>query len=252
MPKWREVRQNLAPYPVVEGPHGNVWLDVVDAPAEWVYNVPVTLSPVFPAEQAGLESRPDVLELARRTARTIRLEGGNDLVWQPLARARLGMLDLEWFKREVRYSMTKLGVANDRARQIDGRYSDRTNFSFMMQMGVWTENLSLPAVLNECMLQSYSGVIRLFPNTENLGPVRFRDLRAAGAFLVSASWDGRAVSQVSVHSEKGARLRVRNPWAPKKAVVATAQGKRIESSEVNGIIEFGTDAGVTYSVRQLT
>jgi hypothetical protein len=25
----------------------------------------------------------------------VRLEGGNDLVWQPLVRARLGMLDLE-------------------------------------------------------------------------------------------------------------------------------------------------------------
>jgi hypothetical protein len=28
----------------------------------------------------------------------VRLEGGNDLVWQPLVRARLGMLDLNWFK----------------------------------------------------------------------------------------------------------------------------------------------------------
>ena len=56
----------------------------------------------------------------------------------------------------------------------------------MMRMGVWTENLSLPAVLNECLLQSYDGVIRLFPNTRQLGNASFRDLRAAGAFLVSA------------------------------------------------------------------
>ena len=64
----------------------------------------------------------------------------------------------------------------------------------MMRMGVWTENLSLPAVLNECLLQSYTGVIRLFPNTRRLGAASFRNLRAVGAFLVSASYDGKAVS----------------------------------------------------------
>jgi hypothetical protein len=73
-----------------------VWLDVRDAPHEYVYNVPVTLAPVFPGEQVGLGSRPELLEVARRTARTVRLEGGNDLVWQPLVRARLGILDLDW------------------------------------------------------------------------------------------------------------------------------------------------------------
>ena len=53
---------------------------------------------------------------------------GNELVWQPLARARLAMLDLASFKREVRYCLLPDGVANDRCRQIDGRYRDETNF----------------------------------------------------------------------------------------------------------------------------
>ena len=146
----------------------------------------------------------EYLEIARRTAHTIRLEGGNDLVYQPLIRARLGMLDLEWFKNEVRYCLLPNGIANDRVRQIDGRYNDSLDFDFMMRMGVWTENLSLPAVLNECMLQSFAGTIRLFPNTQGLGRARFRDLRAVGAFLVSASYDGKTVSQVTLFSEKGA------------------------------------------------
>ena len=91
------------------------------------------------------------------------------------------MLDLEWFKREVRYCSLTNGVANDRVRQIGGRYEDATDFDFMMRMGIWTENLALPAVLNECMMQSYAGVIHLFPNTRNLGPARFENLRAAGS-----------------------------------------------------------------------
>ncbi|MBI4909024.1 MAG: hypothetical protein HY820_35715 [Acidobacteria bacterium] len=245
--KWREVRGNLAPYPSATGPYGRVWLDVVDAPVGYVYNVPVTLAPVFPAEQVGLGSKPELLEAARRTARTVRLEGGNDLVWQPLARARLGMLDLEWFKREVRYCMTPLGVANDRVRQTGGRYSDSTNYDFMMRMGVWTENLSLPAVINECMLQSYEGVIRLFPNRQNLGKCSFRDLRASGAFLVSAAFNGVRVSGVMIKSEKGARVRVAMPWNTGSIEVRTSNG-RTRAAAANGVVEFATKAGESYSL----
>jgi hypothetical protein len=55
----------------------------------------------------------------------------------------------------------------------------------MMSMGMWTENLSLLVVLKGCMLQSFSGAIRLFPDTRNLGRARFDRLRAAATFLVS-------------------------------------------------------------------
>ena len=248
--RWQEVRGNLASYPAADGAFGRVWLDVRDAPLDHVYNVPVTLAPVFPGEQVGLGSASGVLDVARRTARTVRLEGGNDLVWQPLARARLAMLDLDWFKREVRYSMTPLGVANDRVRQASGRYSDDTDYDFMMRMGVWTENLSLPAVINECLLQSYSGVIRLFPNTNRLGKAGFRDLRAAGAFLVSASWDGKAVADVTLKSEKGATARVANPWGSAKVEVrAMPAGPAISAVQRQGLLEFPTKSGETYTLR---
>jgi hypothetical protein len=62
----------------------------------------------------------------------------------------------------------------------------------MMRMGVWAGNLSLPAVLNECLLRSVGGVIRIFPNTRGPGAARFWSLRAVEAFRVSASGTGRA------------------------------------------------------------
>ena len=241
--QWQDLRKNMAPYPVVEGPFGKVWLDVPGAPAEYVYNVPVTASPIFPGEQVGLDRGQEQLDIARRTVRTIRLEGGNDVVWQPLVRARLAMLDLEWFKREVRYCTMPNGVVNDRARQIDGRYRDTTNFDFMMRMGIWTENLSLPLVLNECMLQSWAGIIRLFPNTENLGPARFRDLRAVGAFLVSAAWDGHETTHVELLSEKGRRVRLVNPW-PGAAVAVNGKVAKATGTTV----EFATEPGKRYRI----
>jgi len=212
-PHWKEIRENLAPYPTGKGPYGEVWLDVGNAPEEHVYNVPVTLAPVFPGEQVGIGRGAEYWEVARRTASVVRLEGGNDLVYQPMIRARLAMLDLEWFKREVRYCSLPNGVANDRIRQVVGRYDDSTDYDFMMQMGFWTENFALPAVLNECMMQSYTGIIHLFPNEQSLGSARFENLRAAGAFLVSATYDGKAITGLSILSEKGRIARVAKPWA---------------------------------------
>jgi hypothetical protein len=110
-------------------------------------------------------------------------------------------------------------------------------------MGVWTENLSLPAVLNECMLQSYTGVIRLFPNTRGLGRAEFRELRAMGAFLVSAAWDGKQVTQLSIRSEKGGKARLANPW---RGAAVAVNGARHEAKQ--GIVEFETKAGASYRV----
>jgi hypothetical protein len=247
--RWKEIREKLAPYPKTNGPYGEVWLDVVDAPVEHIYNVPITLAPVFPGEQVGIGHGEDQLEIARRTSRIVRLEGGNDLVYQPLIRARLGTLDLSWFKGEVRYCRLPNAIAGDRVRQVGGRYNDSTNFDFMRSMGVWTENLSLPAVLNECMMQSYTGTIRLFPNTQNLGPARFQNLRAAGGFLVDATYDGKSIRQVSVLSEKGKAVRLSKPWS-RKAVQVTGvrDGRNIPVRAEDDVLVFETEAGERYRI----
>ena len=250
-PSWSKIRANLAAYPIAGGPQGDVWLDVPNAPLGWIYNVPVTLAPVFPGERIGLGSKANDLSIARLTAQTVQLEGGNDIVFQPLVRARLGMLDLDWFKREVRYCLLPNGIVNDRARQTGGRYNDSTDFDFMLRMGVWTENLSLPAVLNECFLQSYSGALRLFPNTHNLGPAQFHHFRAAGAFLVSAVWDGHTVSSVTLVSERGQTARLISPWPSTKTSVTSADGHPITVRYTAGTIEFDTRAGVEYRVAPL-
>lgn len=247
--RWDKIRRNLAPYPQTRAFGSEVWLDVPNAPAGWIYNVPVTLAPVFPAERVGLHSSAQELAIARHTAKTVRLEGGNDIVFQPLIRARLGMLDLAWFKQEVRYCQLPNGIVNDRVRQTGGRYKDSTDFDFMMRMGVWTENLSLPAVINECLLQSYSGVIRLFPNTQNLGPARFHSLRAAGAFLVSAEWNGQHVGNVELLSERGNSARIAHPWGNTNVqVVLISNNRLVPVRSSSGFFEFSTEAGERYRI----
>jgi hypothetical protein len=247
--RWREISTNLAPYPKANGPFGEVWLDISNAPPEHVYNVPITLAPVFPGEQVGLDTGQKFLEIATLTAKTMRLEGGNDLVSQPLIRARLGMLDLSWFKKQIDYCMLPDGVSNDRVRESGGRYSLTTDFDFMMRMGLWCENFTVPVVLNECMLQSYTGTIRLFPNTLNLGPAGFENLRAVGAFLVSAAYDGTSVIRFEVFSEKGGKLLFVNPWGKKPVrITRLRDGKPIEARNQGELWNAPTTAGERYSI----
>jgi hypothetical protein len=162
------------------------------------------------------------------------------------------MLDLEWFKNEVRYCRLPNGIANDRVRQIDGRYTDSTDFDFMMRMGIWTENLSLPAVLNECMIQSYTGTLRLFPNTQGLGRARFRNLRAAGAFLLSAAHDGKTTSSVTLFSEKGATAKLENPWPGKQVKVTRVGGQQpITVSAKGNVVQLSTEPGERYRIEPI-
>ena len=162
------------------------------------------------------------------------------------------MLDLRWFKDQVRYCLLPNGTAGDRVRQIDGRYHDNLDFDFMMRMGVWMENLSLPAVLNECMLQSFVGTISLFPNTQGLGQARFRDLRAVGAFLLSASYDGKVVSNVTLISEKGATAKLVNPWPKTQLKVTRVKDSQpITVSLEGGIVQFPTQAGERYRLESM-
>jgi alpha-L-fucosidase 2 len=127
-----------------------------------------------------------------------------------------------------------------------------TNFDFIMRMGIWTENLALPAVLNECVMQSYAGVIHLFPNTQNLGPARFENLRAAGAFLVSATYNGETVTRLSLLSEKGKTARIAKPWNVSAIkVTRLSDGERIAARSEEEILAFGTAPGEKYRIEPL-
>jgi hypothetical protein len=247
--RWSTICANLAPYPTATGSDGEIWVDVVNAPIGHIYNIPITLAPVFPGEQVGIGLNNQYLDIAKRTARTLSLEGGNDLVFQPMIHARLGMLDLEWFKKEVRYCSLPNDVANDRVRQSGGRYSQAMDFDFMMHMGFWCENFALPAVLNECMMQSYAGPIRVFPNTHNLGPARFENLRAVGAFLLSATYDGNKVTHFSLHSEKGMTAKLVSPWVGKGLrVIRSSDQGQVQVALHDDVTTFDTRADETYQI----
>jgi len=74
-------------------------------------------------------------------------------------------------------------------------------------------NFAAAAGLQEMLLQSYSGTIRIFPAVpESWKDVSFKTLRAEGAFLVSAERKGGLTHSVRITSEKGGPCRLENPF----------------------------------------
>ena len=113
-------------------------------------------------------------------------------------------------------------------------------------MGAYLESTGILGPLQEMMLQSWDGAIRLFPSWPRDLACSFRTLRAEGAFLVSASWRGGRVESAAILSECGGRCCVASPW-PEGVSVAGADGAEVEiqyGSE--GIACFETAAGGNY------
>jgi alpha-L-fucosidase 2 len=174
----REVLHRFPDYPTAESQRGKVFVSVPNEDPEVVYNVPNGVSTIFPGEDHGLHSSPEEYEIAVNSYKNHRNEGGNDLVFYHLAGARLGQLDLERFKRQIQYCLLPNGTCTDKVLQSGGRYSDTIAFDFMGAMGIWFENFALPAVINECLMQSYNGILRFFPNWSTEKYTEFSTLRA--------------------------------------------------------------------------
>jgi hypothetical protein len=100
-------------------------------------------------------------------------------------------------------------------------------------MGIWFENFGLPAVVNECLMQSWDGTIRLFPNWPKDRDARFQDLRAAGAFLVSASQTGGRIGEIRIVSEAGTQLNLLLPWGSGATVQSGQETRRVDASLVS-------------------
>jgi alpha-L-fucosidase 2 len=92
--------------------------------------------------------------------------------------------------------------------QKGGQYSNFTYRPFTLE-----GNFAFAQGLNEMLLQSYSGVIEIFPAVpESWKNISFYNLRAEGAFLISAKKENGITVNVSIRSVQGGICRARLPF----------------------------------------
>jgi len=113
---------------------------------------------------------------------------------------------------------------------------------WIIQAGGGTETLAaVPLTINEMLLQSYEGVVRVFPCWDRLRDASFDGLRAYGAFLVSGRLTGGRVEWVQVVSERGRRCYMENPWPGEK--VRLVRNGRVAEVLSGMRFRFGTARG---------
>ncbi|MFH1920759.1 MAG: DUF5703 domain-containing protein [Planctomycetota bacterium] len=107
----------------------------------------------------------------------------------------------------------------------------------------YTDGAGLSAFgLNEVLLQSHNGLIRVLPAVAKDWSGVFR-LRAEGGFLVAADFTDSSARLVEIESLLGRKCRVQNPWDD-TCVVRTA-GRVVVRSD-DPVVEFDTQAGHVY------
>lgn len=184
---------------------------------------------VWPSTVIGLESPKEWLQLVR-----------DDVA---------GWGESEWIGHFNGFSMTFPGAVRvghdpeDVLRRLR-RQLEECGFPNLMVFtgGGGIENCSgVPATINEMLVQSHDGVVRVFPCWPVGRPARFGRLRVPGAFLVSSERGAGEVVVVEIESERGRPLRMMNPWPGKEVEVERSGGGRERKS--GELVELGTVAG---------
>ncbi len=195
-PRWRDTLARLAPYPV--GPNG--YLVGRDVPFEKSHRHFSHLLMIYPLRMVTGERDGERALIERSLAHWIGFEGalqGYSFVGASAISSLLGKGD-----DALRYLSTLLE-----------KYV-HPNTMYTESGPVIETPLAAAQAVHEMLLQSHGGVIRVFPALPSAWKdVTFRDLRAEGAFLVSAELRGGAVSRVRVESLAGepATLQVAMP-----------------------------------------
>jgi alpha-L-fucosidase 2 len=92
--------------------------------------------------------------------------------------------------------------------QKGGQYSSFTYRPFTLE-----GNFAFAQGVHELLLQSNKGYIEIFPAVlKDWKDVSFNDLRAEGAYVVSAVKENGVITQVKIKAEKDGQLKIKRPF----------------------------------------
>lgn len=102
---------------------------------------------------------------------------------------------------------------------VNGDQSKSGKSKFLYRPFTLEGNFAFASGLQEMLLQSHAGVIRVFPAIPaSWKNTSFKDLRAEGAFLVSAVQENGRVSRIEIRAEKEGTCRLADPEHPGKVI----------------------------------
>lgn len=110
------------------------------------------------------------------------------------------------------------------------------------------ENQYFPILgITEMLLQSQGNVIRFFPYWPMEQKASFKEFRARGGFVISASWDPDSGIMATISSQCGNLCRIR--WKQNEKPVITCNGKQVAFSRQGRDIVFKTHPNLEYVLK---
>jgi len=214
-----------------EVPDGAPVHEGMDNPAKhlWIFTS-TNMAPVFPANQVGLDQAgtPE-FQAAVNTVQALGQDQQGFSLWM-IAKARLGLAEglqqslIDWPQRFQIFpqGFTHWALPNHPDMELDPRYlkeihvvdspEETVHWPIALSAHMSIEALPmLQLAVNEMLLQSYSGTLRVFPAVPTEWEGSFR-LHAVGRFAVSAARAAGEVAFVLIESNGGELCRLVNPW----------------------------------------
>lgn len=231
---WEDISERLAGYPTAEYEGKIVFKEAENAPG-FTRSLSL-LNIMWPGcGDAGIAGDPDL----RRTA-------GNTLE----ALGSLGLWEqgnvFQWmFPAAVRTGMT--GVRERLLRRLESPVSGlRRNLTLAQAYG-GIETCGCAAAVNEMLLQSYEGIIRLFPLWPRECDAEFHNMLAYGAIEVSARMRGGVVEEVSLHAAESGSVTVDASGLAPGMSFTDSSGIGTAVFQSGGVFSFCVVKGVTYT-----
>lgn len=193
LPKWRDVLERIAPYPVDD----NGYMIAAGVPFKHRHRHYSHLLMLYPLYLVNAD-QPNAEELAIKSINH----------WQ-----RFGPRHGYAFTGASSL-LSAFGRGNESLERLNGLKS-RMSFTTMYgEIGQWAQCIETPLSaaqsIHDMLLQSWGNTIRVFPAVpDKWADVTFHDLRAEGAFLVSAIREGGVTRFVRIKSLAGEPCRVK-------------------------------------------
>lgn len=227
--KWEHVLAHLSEFPTMER-EGQKIFALTEKGQRWSDSNTLALQHVFPAGCIGLDSEPELLTVARNTFHQMsRWDDNNGFPSFYTMGARLGI--------DAQELLTHL---NEQLRE-----HGEQNYAIDFCHGI-EDCSTVPSALNEMLMQSHEGILRLFPVWDLKKDAKFYKLRAYGAFLVSAELKDSEIRELTVFSEKGKDCTIQLPYPAK--VTVSCDGQSIPVKKTDQRFSFQTQPDDLYEI----
>jgi hypothetical protein len=222
--KWKDILLKISDFPV-QTRHGRKVFRYTEEGIDWFNSNGLGVQHIYPSNAITPDSGEELLNVARNTVDEMQR-------WQDMNTSN------SFFVAAIRVGYDPVKVLKELHRYAIHTYPN----GFQSENPHGIENsCTITNALNEMFCMSVGNVIRLFTGLPKDRNAEFENLRAWGAFLVSARQTDGVIYDVKIYSERGRKCTVLNPW-PGSRVQLKRNGKSAEIVEMDKI-SFTTSTG---------